>query len=386
VMETVELDSLTEVDSADWNGLVGERSFYLTHQWLAAQDAGQPVSARYHLALGQGKPLGALPTYLVEQESHDGYRPDGRADGRWQGRYLLAGSRRAYANDLLVASDLQVEQRRQVSRHLLDSAFRRAEGSGCDGVLFLYLGTRAAQAIREVDGGTPLLTGAQAVIDLPGGCFDDYLDGFASKRRREIRREMARFSAIGGTVEVARARDRWEELAELFGNLQQRYGQGGTRQGWRAIVQRQAQRLDDHALIFLCRVRGVVTGALLSYPWRGKLYLKLAGFDYSNASSSFEYFNLVYYHPIRYAYGHGLSTVHLGPEALEAKLRRGARLAPLWSLELKGGGSSSDEIRDFAFNEAEARRWRAAYPWCPQAFGESGWLRWGCGPHERGSG
>lgn len=379
--------SLTAVDAAEWNALTAGNSFYLTHQWLAAQDLGQAVAPRYFLARRQGRLAGALPTYIVENEGHEAYQPERIADGRWSGRYVIAGGRRAYANDTLVAGDLPAVDRDAVVRALVDAAVARADESNLDGVLFLYLSTAGAKAVTSVHpGAQPLLTSAEAVIDLPGRCFEDYLAEFSPRRRRELAREVARFEGAGYTLETGRAREHWEEMVPLFSNLQERYGQGGGPERWRAVVERQAARLDDYALILLCREPeakgGSVVGSVLTYPWSGTLYQKLVGFDYAKLGGAFEYFNLVYYFPIKYAYANNIRTLHLGREAFEAKLRRGARLRPLWSVEVGHRTSTETTVRAPAWNSAESQRWRARYPWSKRALDDEGWRLWGCAPED----
>lgn len=375
--------TLSAVGTGEWNALTSGNSFYLTHQWLAAQDLGQSVAPQYFLARRQGRLVGALPTYVVEREGHEAYQPGRLVDGRWTGRYVIAGGRRAYANDVLVAADLPDEHRNTVVRALVDAAVARADEAGMDGVLFLYLGTAGAEAVTTAyPAARPLLTSAEAVIELPGTSFEDYLDGFAPQRRREFAREMARFEAAGYTLATGRAQEHWEELVSLFANLQERYGHGGGPEQWRPVVERQAARLDDYALILLCRqgdsAAGPVVGSVLSYPWSGTLYQKLVGFDYSKLSGAFEYFNLVYYFPIRFAYENDIRTLHLGREAFEAKLRRGAGLRPLWSIEIGRGADAGHHAS--AWNPSESRRWRARYAWSKRAFDDDGWRRWGCEP------
>src|SRR5947209_5819293 len=133
--------SLGDVPGGEWDALVGDRSFYLCHSWLSAQDAGQPVDAEYLLARSAGRLVGALPVYRVRKETNDFYLPEGCADGRWRGRYLLAGARRAYTNSLLVADDLTADDRAEVTSGLLNGLRQRAGDAGASGALFLYLTT-----------------------------------------------------------------------------------------------------------------------------------------------------------------------------------------------------------------------------------------------------
>ena len=369
------LDTLDAVAPAAWNELVGDGSFYLSHQWLAAQDAGQPVDPVYLTARLDGRLVGALPTYLVHRETNEFYAPDRCADGRWTGRYLIAGARRAYTNDVLVAADLPADQRSAVTRALVAAALDRCAKHDLDGALFLYLGTEAAERLHQcAPSRPPVFATADAVVDLPGTGFDDYLAALPDKRRREVRREMARFATAGLAVKPLPVQPYWSQLADMFGAVQRRYGHGGDPQQWHRIVRRQTVRVEADAVILGCLNGGELVGGVLMFPWRGACYVKLCGFDYARLSGAFEYFNLVYYGVLRYAYDHGLSRAHFGREAVEAKLRRGARLAPLWVVEVPVREGSSG---DAAYNAVQGRAWRAGYPWASSAFAERGWSMWG---------
>jgi hypothetical protein len=97
--------SMSAVSCEEWDGLGPENSFYISHDWLAwvARDRGAEV--QYLLFRDGGRLLGALPLYDVERETNDMYLPGALHDGRWPGRYLVAGTRRAYINGLLTRRD-----------------------------------------------------------------------------------------------------------------------------------------------------------------------------------------------------------------------------------------------------------------------------------------
>ena len=76
-----------------------------------------------------------------------------------------------------------------------------------------------------------------------------------------------------------------------------------------------------------------------------------------------EYFNLVYYATVRIAAEQGLRWVHPGIESADAKALRGARLRPLWLLDLSEDsvllGSSAEIV---AHNAAYLQRLRDISP------------------------
>ena len=371
-------ESLRDVAAAHWDALVADRSFYLCHSWLSAQDSGHPIDARYLLARSCGRLVGALPVYRGRTETNAFYRPENCADGRWQGPYLIAGARRAYTNSLLVADDLGAAQRAEVTHGLLTRLRARIDELGAPGALFLYLPTAAARSLAaSIPGGQPVLTAMEAVLDLHGPDFDSYLRTLPGHRRRVIQHEIDVFGRAGLTIATEPAAGIWEQMVPLLAQVQQRYENHAPDEHWRRLLRWQAAALAPHATVFTCRRDGVLLGACLGYAWQGTFYLKLCGFDYDRLCDCFEYFNLVYYAPIRYVYQNGLSRIHYGREAFEAKVNRGARLAPLWSMEIPPPGCPGRPAAT-EWNRATAARWRAGLSRSSRGFSDPGWSLWGC--------
>jgi uncharacterized protein len=373
VIEFFALQTLRDVAADEWDAAVAGRSFYLCHSWLSAQDADQPIDAVYLLARSGGRLVGALPVYRVRNETNAFYLPQRCADGRWQGSYLLAGARRAYTNSLLIARDLTAVEHAEVTGGLLARLRGQAAGAGARGALFLYLPASAARSLLAAfPASHPVLIAMEAVLDLPGRDFDCYLQTLSGHRRRVIRHECDVFSRAGFTTAIEPASEVWQQVAPLVANVQRRYGNDAPDDHWRRLLRRQAADLAAHAIIFTCRRDGVLAGACLGYAWHGTLYVKLCGFDYARLDASFEYFNLVYYAPIRYAYENCLNRIHYGREAFAAKLGRGARLAPLWGMEIPAPGRPAPRPATM-WNRATAARWRAEFSHSPVAFAGQDW-------------
>jgi uncharacterized protein len=378
VIEFSARESLCDVGGDEWDALVAGRSFYLSHAWLSAQDAGQPVDSVYLLARSGGRLVGALPVHRVRHETNAFYLPQQCADGRWHGPYLLAGTRRAYTNSMLVAGDLAAADSAEVIGGLLARLRGHVAGAGTRGALFLYLATPAARSLTAAfPASHPVLIAMEAALDLPGHDFDGYLRMLSGHRRRVIQHERDVFGRAGFTVAVEPAAGVWEQMVPLLANVHRRYGDDAPDDHWRRLLRRQAADLAGQAIVFTCRRDGVLAGACLGYAWHGTLYLKLCGFDYTRLSASFEYFNLVYYIPIHYAYDNGLRRIHYGREAFAAKLGRGARLAPLWGMEIPAPDRPAPRSAT-AWNRATAARWRAEFSRSPRAFADQGWSLWGC--------
>jgi hypothetical protein len=117
-------------------------------------------------------------------------------------------------------------------------------------------------------------------------------------------------------------------------------------------------------VLFRCRAGGTdrLVGLALAYRWRDTLYLRSVGFDYAALRDAYEYFNLVYYEPIRWAAGNGVRKMHFGVEAYDAKVRRGAVLQPLWAV-LTSTAPQLSEVDSAAWNSKSVESWYGGH--CP---------------------
>jgi uncharacterized protein len=374
-----EVASLEEVERTRWDAVVGNRSFYLSHDWLTAQDRGQPVNARYMLATLAGRLVGVLPSYVVDRETNDSYRTDRLLGGRWPGRYVIAGARRAYTNDLLIAANLKPSDHQRVGDALLAALRARVERERTNGALFPYLGTAATERLLGLCSDTrPLLTSAEAVLDVPADGLDGYVRSLPGKRRTAVRRERRCFLEAGYRATMESAAQHWSMLVDPFVQLQRRYGHEADHEYGRRVLRRQAEALAEHAYILGAwrdEDPTLVAGVLL-YLWRDTLYVRLAGFDYPRLNKGgFEYFNLCCYEPIRIAAQRGLRQLHLGRESLRAKVLRGARLRPLWCLHLPADPRDERDRDAATWNAWSSRELADQVP--QAAFTDPGWRRWG---------
>lgn len=378
--------SLEQVAAAEWDAVAGSCGFYLSRDWLRLVEADTSAEAEYLLGYDGEQLAAALPLYDVHAESLGLYRPGRLADGRWTGHYLLAGSRRGFVNGFPVAQGLTHEQRAEAFRALLPAIGDRVKARGADGVLFLHLTTQAAEGLYQAAGaaasGLPLLTLVDASIVLPGDGLEDYVQAIPAQGRRKIRREIKVFGQAGYQVAEERLADCLAEAKSLVCNLQHRYGHMDDDEQWRSELDQMAALLGEQGVVFSARRQGSLVGFALGYPFGDTLYMRRCGFDYEALSDAFEYFNLGYYLPLQYAYRHGLRRLHLGPTAYEAKIRRGAELAPMWTLALfgdpAGSGAAGEGAADLGWNRKAAGEWFDRYePGSPVLAGR-GWDMWGC--------
>lgn len=375
--------SLSEIDPAEWDSLASAGGFYLSHEWLRLVEADKLATAEYLLADDGRRIIAALPVYDVNNEPLGLYQPGRLADGRWPGHYLLAGARRGFINGILAAPDLSIQQRDEAFCLLLAAIGRRVRERGADGAVFLHMTTAAADELLSADRDgcaqkVPVLTLVDCVINIPGSGMDDYITTIPSPYRRKIRREMRVFGAADYEIAEVRLADCLAEAGSLVCNLQHRYGHMDDDEVWRDELGQMAELLGERGVVFSCRRDGALAGFALGYPYSETLYMRRCGFDYDRLRDAFEYFNLGYYLPLEYAYRQGLKRLHLGPTSHEAKVRRGATLAPLWGVTVCSAAQQDGEAA-LAWNRKAASEWFTSYGQASATLADPGWARWGCG-------
>jgi predicted N-acyltransferase len=324
------------VDAGQWNELSGASSLYLSHAWLRHVERGSGADCAYLLVRDSGGTLlGALPTYRIQDEQNTHYRTDLVLDGRLSGRHLLAGTCRAYHNDLLLHPALADDEQDLVLGMLLEAAERRAAELGCDDVVFLYLTTQAATRLARVRPGlNPLLLSMDTALPVAGEGIEDYYAALGARRAYGVRKDMRIYDDAGYTTAVEPLSACWYEAAPLVANVQNRHGQEESVEECRVSLHSQARALDTQSLAFTARRDGRLVAMALHYAWRGTLHGRMVGFDYEALAGAREYFTLYYYRPLRWAYEHGFRALHLGTGSYSAKFRRGARPIALWAASL----------------------------------------------------
>ena len=358
-LDVHQVSTVDAVEPARWNALSGAASVYLSHAWLRHVERTSGADCTYLLVRdAAGTVLGALPTYRTDEEANANYRPDLILDGRLSGRHLLAGSCRAYDNDVLLHPDLAQDELDLVLGMLIDAAERRATELGCDDVLFLYLTTAAAARIARVrPESRPLLLNLDTVLPVPGEGIDDYYAALGARRAYAVRKDMRIFDAAGYTTAIEPLSACWHEAGPLAANVQNRHGKHESAEEARASLRSQARALDTSGLTFTARRDGALVAMAVHYAWGDTLYGRMVGFDYAALADAREYFTLYYYLPLKWAYDNGVRAIHLGMGSYTAKFRRGAWPNPLWATALNP--SRAGDWRRWNAERAEA--WRTEW-------------------------
>ena len=374
------VDTIHALERSAADELTAGGSIFVGRPHIAATE-GDAGLTRNHLVVegSGGSLLGMLPTYLSlnpgswEWDHFVRYvaRDDGPEGREGWHPILLGCPSPGYPNSLIVHPDLEERDRTSVVAALIRGFGELAGRLGARSASLMYLdaGSVADLAPFLGDGDAVLWSGADAAIRVQWPSFEAYLSWLPRKRRKEARREMKKFGAAGFDVSAEGLKDCYEEIAPLAGNLKRRHGSDLDDAHWARSFGRYAAELDDASTAYVCREGGDAVAFSLFSEWGDTVYVRACGFDYGRAGSNAEYFNLCYYLPLRHAIDRGASRLHLGLDAYEAKVSRGAKLDPLWSVVLGPKEPTSDWKRPLAsFNRGRLDRYEAAFG--PRAVGD----------------
>lgn len=338
---------IEEIDRAAWDSLVPTTGFYQSYDWLRGQQRAAIASPVYVCVENDGVLVAATPAYEfppIAAPQLPGVAEDRNA--------LRIGTRTGYHNEFLVKSDHPGDHLGE----LVEATAAVAAERGYDALLFDFLTTDSLRRIAALFPVKAQLRSAEAVVHNTGGTFESYrklLGQNVRKRDYEVRR----FASAGLRIEKTPLSECVDEFAPLIAQTMDRYSSPLALDEIRAFLGEQARHLDRSSVVFRCLDEtDRLIGGNVCFSWRDALYARVAGFDYTRTRNAFEYFNAVYYDPMRYMEAEGLTSLHLGLSAFEAKVRRGASLHPLWSCVVdlpltRGAALRRDLLADAALAE-----------------------------------
>jgi uncharacterized protein len=343
-------DPLGGLAAEEWDELARDR-FYSSAFWLrlCAMEAGGAAGGLHVDLPGGGR--AAVPVIAVGDDPHPNCRWADMLAARGlpspPGRGMLVGQLRGYLAHLLgpehadpaaVAARLLAEVR----------AARPPVSADAMARVGLYLTTPDVLALREAGvRAMPVLLGTDAWMEIPPGGWEAWLESLGSSHRvRRILSEVRRFERAGYRVEQRTLGEAYADVARLAFQVEQRYGRARSIDPYLEGFRLQGTFAGPRAQVLLCSYDdGPPVGCCLYYRDGDTIYLRAAGFDYARLRGAAEYFNMAYYVPARLP---GVRWLHAGTATPDGKALRGARLRPLWLLDLSRDSvleRCGDEVR-----------------------------------------
>ncbi|WP_136520704.1 GNAT family N-acetyltransferase [Cellulomonas telluris] len=333
----VDVRDVAEVDGAAGWSVLARDHLYSDLPWLRAT-ATDPTGTVGCALARDTAPLAALPFAQVTREGNAFYRwPDLLAARGLHaaGQRLQLGPRRGYRTAVLTAPDADGARLDDAVAALVTTLARTAHDAGLDGLVAPYADTATAVRLRTVVPDALVVhVATDAWVPLVGTGVEDHLERLGGHRRRRLRPEVAAAERLAADVERRPLADVVDEVAPLLARTQERYGHPAPVGPLTASLRAQAAATGDRAEALVLRRDGRAVGFVSFYAQGDTLYLRALGVDHEATAGEPAYFALAFHWPVRLAYERGLRAVHLGIESAEAKVLRGARLRPLWLVDL----------------------------------------------------
>ncbi|MEY9943816.1 peptidogalycan biosysnthesis protein [Kitasatospora sp. GAS1066B] len=353
----------------EWEALAGDR-LYSSYDWLrfcATDVGGSTVTGAVHVDGG------SVAVTAVAEEPNSFYQWQTQLTARGlpapAPAGLLVGQRRGYQTHLLTREGVTAQQvapalldrLRALSQEVAGSAVLPALPPGPVPCVASFVTTQDVLALRSAGvRTTPVLLATDAWVSVPEGGWSEWLRTLPSKGRRDsIKQEVKAFAAAGYEITRVPLLECYRQAAELLAGTQKRYGHAYDIDILTESFRLQAVAMGAKAEVLFCARQGEPpVGFCLFYVHGDTLSVRAVGFDYERLiRGAAEYFNLVYYTPVRIAAESGLRRLHPGIESPDAKALRGARLRPLWLLDLSEDSvlaDRGDQIREH--NSAQVSR------------------------------
>jgi hypothetical protein len=382
---TIDMDVRTDQDTSGgpaerlggltasaWDVLAG-RNFYSSAGWLGfcATDFGQESAAA--VCRRDGEPVCAVPYVRADASLFGSYRWHDILTGAGlpapQPEGILVGPREGYQTHFLGASRATPDELADVVRQLRAAAADHA-------CVAMYVTTDDALALRRAGvATTPVLLEADGWIELPERTWSSWEESLSRNRRKMVQRDVRQFRDAGYRIEQVPLTECWHRLGEIASATQAKYGHDTRPEIELRSLRNHAVCMGDAArTALLYTPEGSLVGFCLYYAWQDTVTLRWLGLDYARLAGGREYFNLCYYAQIELAAQLGTRWLHAGVKSVDAKAIRGARLRPLWLLDL-----TEDSVlagADDAIRQHNAGRYGQlkAEPLTADALDDEAWL------------
>ncbi|MEJ2346158.1 MAG: GNAT family N-acetyltransferase [Gammaproteobacteria bacterium] len=331
--------SLDDIPADDWNRVAGTGHPFLRHEFLAALEHNHCVGEEFgwlpqHLGAydDSGALIGVAPLYLKDN-SYGEFVFDWAWADAYQRNHLPYYPKLVAAVPYTPATGPRLlaaagADQTAVKQALIDAAVDYAQRLGVSSLhwLFPWEGDMAELENR----GLMRRTGCQFHWFNHGyRDFDDFLDGFASAKRKKVRRERRRVLEAGLEVEIVHgheASERQIATAEMFYRTT-----FDKKWGWPTLnlrfFQEVAETMGEQLVLVLARDRGDYVAGAICFRGQDGFYGRHWGCIAEYHSLHFE---LCYYQGIDYCIREDIGLFEPGAQG-EHKVARGFVPTPTWS-------------------------------------------------------
>ncbi len=360
------VQSLDEIDPAEWNDCAGASNPFVSHEFLSALERSGSVGDEtgwmpYHMLVREGTaentmPVRAcMPLYLKNHSYGEYVFDHGWADAfeRAGGRYYpklqasvpftpAAGPR------FLVNSSCFPEEQALLKSALADGLVQITEKMGLSSAHITFL-TDADASIAKSAG---FLVRHDQQFHWNNDnytSFDHFLDQLSSRKRKQIRKERKTVAVSDIEIQTLTGDDIKDHHWDAFFQF---YMDTGARKWGQPYLTREffseiSRTMNDRIVLFMCTRGGREIAAALNFLGTDTIYGRQWGCIEDHPSLHFE---ACYYRAIDYAIEHGLQTVEAGAQGPH-KLARGYTPVKTTSVHYIANPSFRDAVARFLEDE-----------------------------------
>jgi predicted N-acyltransferase len=331
------LCSLEDVSATEWNRLCDEHPL-LRHEFLVAMERHDCVSRNFgwqsaHITVYDGETLvGACPAYLktnsygefvFDHTWADAYQ---RAGLPWYPKLVSAVPYTpATGNRLLTAPG---SDRDGIRKLMIEAAISMSREQELSSAHFLFTTEAETQMLEQH--GLMRRLGCQFHWHNQGyRCFDDFLAGLSSSKRKKIRRERRDVSDAGLDIEIVNGLQANDEQIRAASHFYRKTfdEKWGTATFNEAFFREISRSMGEQLILFFARDKQQYVAGTICYRSADTLYGRHWGCDefYNHL-----HFELCYYQGIDYCIREGIKTFEPGAQG-EHKIARGFMPTPTWS-------------------------------------------------------
>ena len=333
------IDSIDNIDATSWNAITGTDHPFTRYEFLQAMEHSGATTGHsgwqpHHLLVHRNNQLIALMPLFLKSHSYGEFV----FDWSWADAYRQHGL--AYYPKLLAAIPYTPatgprlcikpgEITESITEQVVSSLYREANTTGASSIHILFPEPHMKDHFRQ-QGLLPRLGVQFHWFNHGFNHFDDFLETFSSRKRKNLRKERQRVIEQGLQLEVLEGAEISPALWKTFYHFYQltyakRSGHGGYLE--LPFFQLVARSMPENLVLVMAKHEGEYVAGALNFRDSNKLYGR-----YWGCSKEFDYlhFETCYYQGIEYCIANKLQCFDPGAQG-EHKIQRGFKPIRTWS-------------------------------------------------------
>lgn len=331
--------SITEINEAEWDAIVGKNKIFCTHGFaLAVEKSGTNEGKCYYPVIYDGGKIAAHASVYFFRTELDLFARGALKKlinvmrKAWKNLFVLesleCGSPAALGNTISIRDGAdRVRTMRMLSRGIEDLA----KELGVKFILFrdFYDKETEFHGIFKNLGYAKIHNLPKAEMKIRWKSFDEYLDSMRSNYRRKIVKRMDKCAGADISLEVLKDfSEHAPELKRLYDNVYHGAKEYRREHMPESFFRHVDKYLGEKSVMIIARKNGRIIGSSLLLLNDRMLISLFMGLDYDYNEEYFIYFNL-FYRAIRLAIEEGMEEMELGITTLDPKMDMGSDVVAL---------------------------------------------------------